>query len=143
MLKPCKHLSNFDSCLQVCLRRNQTTLNILHEGFRQSDVKEGEFGRGLYFARDPRLAAVYSSAGRLLVANVYLGNVMEVTVDARSRTLRPGPTFQSLQCPGRLRLQPECGLDLVEFVVFDHRQAVPLGIIEYDENSSDDGPPDE
>ncbi len=96
-------------------------------------MKEGEFGRGIYFAKDPRLAAVYSSAGCLLVANVYLGNVMEVTVEARSRTLRPQANFQSLLCPGRLRLQPECGLDLGEYVIYDARQAVPLGLIEYDE----------
>lgn len=117
--------------------RSSALTSILNEGFSASSPKEGEFGRGFYFAKDPRLAAVYASAGRLLVANVYLGNVMEVEASARSRTLRPDAKFQSVLCPGRLRLDKESGLDLGEYVVYDHRQAVPLGIIEYEEDTAE------
>ncbi|KAJ8305913.1 hypothetical protein KUTeg_016458 [Tegillarca granosa] len=105
--------------------------DILKYGFAESDFIHGEYGRGLYFSKFPSMAGKFSALGKVMFVEVGLGNVETVTKIDRTRK-SPSQGFDSIITPGRLSTK-EGGDNSMhqEYVIFDHRQVLPLCLISY------------
>ncbi|KAI0214279.1 hypothetical protein LSAT2_000627 [Lamellibrachia satsuma] len=112
--------------------RPQRMLNILKTGFYTSDFTEGDYGEGLYFSKYPSRAAEFSVLGKLIIAEVGLGNIKSVTTKDRKRKA-PQDGHDSIVTPGRLTAGADSFItsQSQEFVLFSAVQAIPLYLLEY------------
>ncbi|XP_069127869.1 uncharacterized protein [Argopecten irradians] len=112
--------------------------DILTRGFTESDFQHGEFGRGLYFSKYPSKAAHFSGVRKILLVEVGLGRIETITKQDRTRK-SPSIGHDSIITPGRLKPARNCGeverTMTEEYVVFDVRQVMPLGLITYDHHA--------
>ncbi|XP_060077768.1 uncharacterized protein LOC132557295 [Ylistrum balloti] len=112
--------------------------DILTHGFTESDFQHGEYGRGLYFSKYPSKAAHFSGVRKILLVEVGLGHIETVTRHCRTRK-SPSPGHDSIITPGRLKPAKDTGVEertmTEEYVVFDVRQVMPLGLITYDHHA--------
>ncbi|XP_041358936.1 uncharacterized protein LOC121375513 [Gigantopelta aegis] len=115
------------------LERPMRIPEILRHGFSEEDFTHGDYGRGLYFSKQPSTAAQFSALGKLLLAEVGLGTVETVIKEDRTRK-RPKDGFDSIITPGRLGMDA-CGNDefslYQEYIVFDESQVKPICLISY------------
>ncbi|XP_070563824.1 uncharacterized protein [Ptychodera flava] len=114
------------------LERPHRLQQILKNGFTEQDFSHGEYGVGLYFSQYASKAAQFSALGKLLVAEVGLGQA--ATVIQKDAT-RHGPPIghDSILTKGRLihGIGDVSGGCCQEYVVFHPSQALPLYLIEY------------
>ncbi|OWF56345.1 uncharacterized protein LOC110449214 [Mizuhopecten yessoensis] len=112
--------------------------DILTHGFTESDFIHGEYGRGLYFSKYPSKAAHFSGVRKILLVEAGLGHIESITKQDRARK-SPHPGHDSIITPGRLKPSRDCGLEestmTQEYVVFDAKQVMPLGLITYDHHA--------
>ncbi|KAK3592135.1 hypothetical protein CHS0354_019423 [Potamilus streckersoni] len=115
------------------LERPETLQTILKQGFSESDLIHGDFGKGLYFSKYPSKAAQFSAIGKLLKVEVGLGNT-ETVVKADKTRKGPKSGFDSIITPGRLIHKLGEGDTTMnqEYVIFDINQVLPLCLISYE-----------
>ncbi|CAH1776040.1 unnamed protein product, partial [Owenia fusiformis] len=108
--------------------------NILSNGFTEEDFSHGEYGIGLYFSQYPSKAAQFSTLGKILYAEVAIGNTQTVVKKDRTRH-RPDTGYDSILTPGRLfsnsRGDDKTNHLCQEYVIFNAQQVLPLYLIEY------------
>ncbi|CAL1531104.1 unnamed protein product [Lymnaea stagnalis] len=107
--------------------------HILNNGFSEEDFTCGEFGRGLYFSKYPSKAAQFSVLGKLLEAQVGLGQVETVMKYDRTRKA-PSEGNDSIFTPGRLYRPGDEGRGAIlcqEYVIFNVLQVLPLWLMSY------------
>nr|KAI8754414.1 hypothetical protein BgiMline_012880 [Biomphalaria glabrata] len=128
------HDSSMITTLYFCgsLEKPSRLQHILTHGFSEEDFSYGEFGRGLYFSKYPSKAAQFSVLGKLLEAQVALGQTESVLKCDRTRK-SPSEGYDSIFTPGRLYRQGdnENAMLCQEYVLFDAHQVLPLWILSY------------
>ncbi|XP_071498468.1 uncharacterized protein [Diadema antillarum] len=113
---------------------------IMSNGFSEEDFSYGDYGVGLYFSEYPSVAAQFSAFGKMLVAEVGLGNTESVVKKDRTR-VAPPIGFDSIVTPGRLSRKNADGgdgahesivpMDCKEYIIFDSLQVLPVCLVEY------------
>lgn len=102
---------------------------ILQTGFTDQDLIHGSFGTGLYFSKYPSRALRFSQSGKLIVAEVGLGNIRSVTT-GDPEAVAPPTGYDSILTPGREASVSKDSKRHQEYVVYNIYQSRPLFLIE-------------